>query len=778
MDSLELQSTESAFITPLSPPERPEDANAQSYVWHEDALGHCSQEGGIFPYLHSWPRRETDKGTEVTYYDHFVKDLDLLPSNVKAAFWHDMIVWNSVDRPERTTQFVEDLRVFLRYMYPGRAPGPPTVQVEKVEPMDVDIIHLKCQDEVLLTFILLSSVMLQPANSLGPEDWETDTLDESNKIARNYISFLATLPADSNGHRFAAFMDFKSSVLFRGSYKFICTFEAHPYFQVFALMSEDLPASLEPLSPAVREILRRGRVFLRYMYPGRAPGPPTVQVEKVEPMDVDIIHLKCQDEVLLTFILLSSVMLQPANSLWSGDWETDTLDESNKIARNYISFLSTLPADSNGHRFAAFMDFKSSVLFRGSYKFICTFEAHPYFQVFALMSEVFSIKWDCSKYSNQTGPACFPRTLVSGCARDPATRVHIDLSPVLASSEHDLYEVQTGDPYLQHLFMYWHQLRMEEGERWLDNLTFVDTDITVASVLSTTTSHTIFPPLVLTADNPTLLWFQNILFQATSSTRRASPSFSALNVGDRIKLLSSIRSGPQLHGQTFLVGVEGEDSPFVLKIYDERLFPYPKWDMDYEAIDRLRRWPDAEASMRKEENAYSVLRLLQGSAIARSYGFYNVKLGDGTICRAHLMEYVEGPTLDRADVHILSDEEQDVFYVKAMVLIGAIFLLGIVHGDLEYEPHQVLCPPTAPGHSPDIVLLDFGMANEVHIDETTLLSEDAWDFHVTEDFANFSAMVSIALQPDASKRRGGAPAEIWEKLREMKWGYFDIDWKL
>ncbi|KAH8928563.1 hypothetical protein BT69DRAFT_1329527 [Atractiella rhizophila] len=633
MDSLELQSTESvcfvdnfrlqAFITPLSPPERPEDANAQSYVWHEDALGHCSQEGGIFPYLHSWPRRETDKGTEVTYYDHFVKDLDLLPSNVKAAFWHDMIVWNSVDRPERTTQFVEDLRVFLRYMYPGRAPGPPTVQVEKVEPMDVDIIHLKCQDEVLLTFILL------PANSLVPEDWETDTLDESNKIARNYISFLATLPADSNGHRFAAFMDFKSSVLFRGSYKFICTFEAHPYFQVFALMSE-----------------------------------------------------------------------------------------------------------------------------------------------------VFSIKWDCSKYSNQTGPACFPRTLVSGCARDPATRVHIDLSPVLASSEHDLYEVQTGDPYLQHLFMYWHQLRMEEGERWLDNLTFVDTDITVASVLSTTTSHTIFPPLVLTADNPTLLWFQNILFQATSSTRRASPSFSALNVGDRIKLISSIRSGPQLHGQTFLVGVEGEDYPFVLKIYDERLFPYPKWDMDYEGIDRLRRWPDAEASMRKEENAYSVLRLLQGSAIARSYGFYNVKLGDGTICQAHLMEYVEGPTLDRADVHTLSDEEQDAFYVKAMVLIGVIFLLGIVHGDLEYEPHQVLCPPTAPGRSPDIVLLDFGMANEVHIDETTLLSEDAWDFHVTEDFANFSAMVSIALQPDASKRRGGAPAEIWEKLREMKWGYFDIDWKL
>ncbi|KAH8928550.1 hypothetical protein BT69DRAFT_507499 [Atractiella rhizophila] len=394
------------------------------------------------------------------------------------------------------------------------------------------------------------------------------------------------------------------------------------------------------------------------------------------------------------------------------------------------------------------------------------------------MSEMFSAKWDCSKYSNQTGPACFPRTLVSGCARDPATNAHIDLSPVLASSEHDLYEAQTGDRYFQGCFIDWHHRRMKDGERWLDSLTFLDTDITVASVLSTTSNHAISPPLILTVDDPTLLWFQNILFHATSSVRPTSPSFSALNVGDRIKLLRSIRSGPQLHAQTFLVAVEGEASPFVLKIYDERLFPFPEWDMDYEGIDRIRRWPDAEASMRKEENAYTVLRLLQGSAIARSYGFYAVELGDGAICRAHLMEYVEGPTLDRADVHTLSDKEQETFYVKGMVVIGAIFLLGIVHGDLEFQPDQVLCPPTTPGHSPGVVLLDFGMANEVHMDETTLLSEDAWDFPVTEDSANFSAMVRIALQWNVRKLHQSSPSEIWNIVRKMKWGYFDIDWKM
>ncbi|KAH8928567.1 hypothetical protein BT69DRAFT_1277051, partial [Atractiella rhizophila] len=456
MDSLELQSSESvcfvdsfrlqAFITPLPPPERPEDANAQSYVWHEDALSHCSHNGTIFPYLHGWPERETDKGLEVTYHDHFVKDLELLPRNVKAAFWPDVIVWNTVDRLERTTRFVEDLRVFLRYMYPARAPGPPTVQIDKAE--SVDIVRLKCQDDVLLTFILL------PANSLVPEDWEIDTLNESDKIAQKYVSFLKTLGNNSKGKHYAAFMDVKSSVVFRGYYDFVCAFESHPYFQVFALMSE-----------------------------------------------------------------------------------------------------------------------------------------------------MFSAKWDCSKYSNQTGPTCFPRTLVSGCARDPVTNAHIDLSRVLASSEHDLYEAQTGDRYFQHCFIDWHHRRMKDGERWLDSLTFPDTDIAIASVLSTTANPVVFLPLVLTVDDPTLLWFQNILFHATSSVRPTSPSFSALNVGDRIKLIRSIRSGPQLHGQTFLVGVEGEDSPFVLKIYDERLFPYPKWDMDREGVNRIRRWPDAEASMRKEENA-------------------------------------------------------------------------------------------------------------------------------------------------------------------------------
>ncbi|KAH8926855.1 hypothetical protein BT69DRAFT_920343 [Atractiella rhizophila] len=148
------------------------------------------------------------------------------------------------------------------------------------------------------------------------------------------------------------------------------------------------------------------------------------------------------------------------------------------------------------------MDVKSSVVFRGYYDFVCAFESHPYFQVFALMSEMFSAKWDCSKYSNQTGPTCFPRTLVSGCARDPVTNAHIDLSRVLASSEHDLYEAQTGDRYFQHCFIDWHHRRMKDGERWLDSLTFPDTDITIASVLSTTANPVVFPPLVLTLRPP------------------------------------------------------------------------------------------------------------------------------------------------------------------------------------------------------------------------------------------------------------------------------------
>ncbi|KAH8915013.1 hypothetical protein BT69DRAFT_1289353 [Atractiella rhizophila] len=99
--------------------------------------------------------------------------------------------------------------------------------------------------------------------------------------------------------------------------------------------------------------------------------------------------------------------------------------------------------------------------------------------------------------------------------------------------------------------------------------------------------------------------------------------------------------------------------------------------------------------MEKEEKAYSALRLLQRSTIPKSYGFYNR--------RPHLMEFVDGPCLHDVRVRHLPEAEQRDFFTKGMMVIAAIFLLGIVHGDLVQRPDQIICPTT----SPDVV--NFGL---------------------------------------------------------------------
>ncbi|KAH8920249.1 hypothetical protein BT69DRAFT_433170 [Atractiella rhizophila] len=165
----------------------------------------------------------------------------------------------------------------------------------------------------------------------------------------------------------------------------------------------------------------------------------------------------------------------------------------------------------------------------------------------------------------------------------------------------------------------------------------------------------------MTAKDPLVRFFQNILYQA-SSALRPSAQTTSIHPGDSIFLESSLRSGQEFWGQVFEVKIHAlEAQKLVLKIYDERLFPPPAWEMDYDGILRIRRWPNAEDSWQREERAYHALRFLQGSGVPRSYGFYRIQLPDGEIVAAHLMEYVEGPHLDETWVRDLSEEEQQNF---------------------------------------------------------------------------------------------------------------------
>ncbi|KAH8920246.1 hypothetical protein BT69DRAFT_432800 [Atractiella rhizophila] len=303
----------------------------------------------------------------------------------------------------------------------------------------------------------------------------------------------------------------------------------------------------------------------------------------------------------------------------------------------------------------------------------------------------------------------------------------------------------------------------------------------------------------MTAKDPLVRFFQNILFQAASAVRPSVQTFS-LCPGDSICLKRSLRSGQKFWGQVFEAKVHAvEAQKLVLKIYDERLFPPPAWEMDYEGILRIRRWPNAEDSWQREERAYHALRFLQGSGVPRSYGFYRIQLPDGEIVAAHLMEYVEGPHLDDTWVRDLSEEEQQNFvsagllcvdhhfinlkqFNKGMALMGAMFLLGVNHTDLDDRPDQIICPPSStPGASPDFVILDFGMSNLVQMDESYLASVLAWDLTISIDSNYINRMLNDQLGWNLVHHQETHPEVFlrftWEILvRDRKFGILDVNW--
>ncbi|KAH8921071.1 hypothetical protein BT69DRAFT_357993 [Atractiella rhizophila] len=290
------------------------------------------------------------------------------------------------------------------------------------------------------------------------------------------------------------------------------------------------------------------------------------------------------------------------------------------------------------------------------------------------------------------------------------------------------------------------------------------------------------PPLLMTAKDPLVRFFQNILYQASSALRPSVQTIS-LCPGDSIFLESSLRSGQKFWGQVFEAKVHAvEAQKLVLKIYDERLFPPPAWEMDYEGILRIRRWPNAEDSWQREERAYHALRFLQGSGVPRSYGFYRIQLPDGEIVAAHLMEYVEGPHLDETWVKGLSEEEQQNFFNKGMVLMGAMFLLGVTHTDLDDRPDQIICPPSSiAGVAPDFVLIDFGMSNLVRMDDSYLASVSAWNLTISVDSNHMNRLLNEqlgwSLRYGEEKHPEVRPRRTWEiLLRHRKFGILNVNW--
>ncbi|KAH8920251.1 hypothetical protein BT69DRAFT_433180 [Atractiella rhizophila] len=487
----------------------------------------------------------------------------------------------------------------------------------------------------------------------------------------------------------------------------------------------------------------------------------------------------------LTTSLQHSNLQETPGTLRQQDWGGRTysfidFDDTSGIAGNYLAFLDSL--DITQLNFAAFLDFKSTVIVNISESFSSvSFEEGPYLPVLTLLSEVFSERWDCSKFSHQTGEACFPRVLVSGAGRDPNEEHDVDLSGILVAADLDLYDAQNDDGPILDAIAGWHNDRLDKAQLWLDELQLPGHELRVISVISPClpSAMSCIPPLLMTTKDQLVQFFQNILFQAASAVR-PSVQIVSLCPGDSIRLEHSLRSGQKFWGQVFEAKVHAlEAQKLVLKIYDERLFPPPAWEMDYDGILRIRRWPNAEDSWQREERAYHALRFLQGSGVPRSYGFYRIQLPDGEIVAAHLMEYVEGPHLDETWATDFSEAEQQDFFNKGMALMGAMFLLGVNHTDLEDRQDQIICPPSSPNRVPDFVLIDFGMSNLVQMDESYLTSIFAWNLSISRDSIHMNRMLNRqlgwTLLHDKEKHPEVRLYYTWEiLLRQRKFGILEV----
>ncbi|KAH8916732.1 hypothetical protein BT69DRAFT_1355398 [Atractiella rhizophila] len=500
--------------------------------------------------------------------------------------------------------------------------------------------------------------------------------------------------------------------------------------------------------------------------------------------EVDVLRLQMNQDVLAVLIILETPGI-----LREEDWKLPSygrmdFQDTSKIGGNYLGFLQSLNID--GLNYAAFLDFHSTVVLNicESFSYV-SFERGPYLPTLTLLSEAFSERWDCSNFSHQTGEASFPRVLVSGAGRNPNEEHNVDLSTISMAADLDLYDAQNDEGTIVNAIANWHNDRLHKAQLWLDELQLPGHEIRVVSVISPCFPHSMssIPPLLMTAKDPLVRFFQNILYQASSALRPSVQTMS-LCPGDSIFLERSLRSGQKFWGQVFEAKVDAlEAQKLVLKIYDERLFPPPAWEMGYDGVLPIRRWPNAEDSWRREERAYRALHFLQGSGVPRSYGFYRIQLPDGEIVAAHLMEYIEGPHLDETLIRDLSEEEQQSFFNKGMALIGAIFLLGVNHTDLHHRPDQIICPPSSrPGSAPDFVLIDFGMSNLVQMDESYLTSPAAWDLTISLDSEHINQMLNDqlgwTLLDDEERHPEILLWQTWEiLLLQQKFGILDVNWE-
>ncbi|KAH8921072.1 hypothetical protein BT69DRAFT_357999 [Atractiella rhizophila] len=189
------------------------------------------------------PARDTDKFFMVSHRDHLLKDLDVLPSTV-SPFWPEISIHGEVHPESRVSLFLLDLKMFLTYMYPARASAPLCIHVTHqtcssngVQTQEVDILRLQMEEETLAVLVILETPGILREQDWKRPDYGRINFQDTSIVPGNYLAYLQSL--DIDGLTYAAFLDFKSTVVVNLSRSFsYVSFEEGPYLPALTLLSE------------------------------------------------------------------------------------------------------------------------------------------------------------------------------------------------------------------------------------------------------------------------------------------------------------------------------------------------------------------------------------------------------------------------------------------------------------------------------------------------------------------------------------------------------------
>ncbi|KAF8504255.1 hypothetical protein JB92DRAFT_2967740, partial [Gautieria morchelliformis] len=185
-------------------------------------------------------------------------------------------------------------------------------------------------------------------------------------------------------------------------------------------------------------------------------------------------------------------------------------------------------------------------------------------------------------------------------------------------------------------------------------------------------------------------------------------------------LETPIRVGEELWSQVWKGTMTSGDlpdmppAPVAVKLFQESFFTNVPTIYDFwGGLDYVEWIPGARLAAH-EAWAYERMRALQGRGVPWSYGFCKCVLPNGEWMFGHVMEFVDGPTLDMKTADELGLDDAGIFNLadSLCLTIYEMHECGIIHKDIKEDNVIILFDPS--NQHCDAMLLDFAIGPIFH----------------------------------------------------------------